>query len=138
MSSNEPAPIAAIPKDFAALVDALGAANYVNLEATLCDVMRVAEYAPPLLAYQLSGPVSPGFFAELREALSKVTGLKWDIIERSGVNAAPTISEAERAHSDADKKAIMESPLVKAAFAAFPDAELLDSNAISEKRSVNA
>ena len=36
--------------------------------------------------------------------------------------------EQEQAVAEAGRRAILESPLVKAAFAAFPEAELLDSD----------
>jgi DNA polymerase III subunit gamma/tau len=116
-----------MPADFPALLDRLAREGFVSLEMTLRDVIRLVEYAPPLLAYQLAGPVAPGFVAELRDALAKVTGTRWDLEERAG-EAQPSLLEIEQAAADADKRAIMESPLVKAAFAAFPEAELLDSD----------
>jgi DNA polymerase III subunit gamma/tau len=116
-----------MPTDFPAMLERLARDGYVSLEMTLRDVLRVVDYAPPLLAYQLSGPVAPGFVAELRDALAKVTGTKWELEEREGA-AQPTLLETERAEAEAGRRAIMESPLVKAAFAAFPDAELLDSD----------
>jgi DNA polymerase III subunit gamma/tau len=116
-----------MPTDFPAMLERLARDGYVSLEMTLRDVLRVVDYAPPLLAYQLSGPVAPGFVAELRDALAKVTGTKWELEEREGA-AQPTLLETERAEAEAGRRAIMGSPLVKAAFAAFPDAELLDSD----------
>ena len=116
-----------MPVDFPAMLERLARDGYVSLEMTLRDVLRVVDYAPPMLAYQLSGPVAPGFVAELRDALAKVTGSKWELEEREGA-AQPTLLETERAEAEAGRRAIMESPLVKAAFAAFPDAELLDSD----------
>ena len=116
-----------MPADFEALLERLARDGYVSLEMTMRDVLRLVEYAPPLLAYQLAGPVAPGFLAELRDALAKVTGTRWELEEREGA-AQPSMLEIERAKADADRAAIMESPLVKAAFEAFPDAELLDSN----------
>ena len=115
-----------MPADFPAMLDRLSRDGYVSLEMTSRDVLRVVEYAPPLLAYQLSGPVAPGFVAELRGALAKVTGTRWEIEERGGA-AQPTLLETEQVLAEASRRAVMESPLVKAAFAAFPDAELLDS-----------
>lgn len=116
-----------MPVDFDALLERLARDGYVGLEMTMRDVLRLVEYAPPLLAYQLAGPVSPSFVAELRDALAKVTGTRWDLEEREGA-AQPSLLEQERAEAEADRRLIMESPLVKAAFAAFPDAELLDSD----------
>jgi DNA polymerase III subunit gamma/tau len=116
-----------MPADFDALLERLARDGYVSLEMTMRDVVRLVEYAPPLLAYQLAGPVAPGFVPELRDALAKVTGTRWDLEEREGA-AQPSLLEKERAEAEADRRAIMESPLVKAAFAAFPEAELLDSD----------
>lgn len=116
-----------MPADFPALLDRLARDGFVSLEVTLRDVMRLVEYAPPLLAYQLAGPVPPSFVPELRDALAKVTGTRWDLEERSG-DAQPSLLEQERAVAEAGRRAILESPLVKAAFAAFPEAELLDSD----------
>jgi DNA polymerase III subunit gamma/tau len=116
-----------MPADFEALLDRLARDGYVSVEMTMRDVVRLVEYAPPLLAYQLAGPVAPGFAAELRDALAKVTGTRWDLEERVG-EAQPSLLEKERAKAEADRRVVMESPLVKAAFAAFPEAELLDSN----------
>jgi DNA polymerase-3 subunit gamma/tau len=116
-----------MPSNFEALLDRLARDGYVSLEMTMRDVMRLVEYAPPLLAYQLAGPVAPGFVSELRDALAKVTGTRWDVEEREG-EAQPSLLETERAAAEADRRVVMESPLVKAAFAAFPEAELLDSD----------
>ncbi len=116
-----------MPADFDALLERLARDGYVSLEMTLRDVVRLVEYAPPLLAYQLAGPVAPDFIAELRDALAKVTGTRWDLEEREGA-AQPSLLEKERAAAEADRRIVMESPLVKAAFAAFPEAELLDSD----------
>ncbi len=128
-----------MPTDFRALLEELGSRNYVNLESTLRDVMRLVEYAPPRLVYQLSGPVTPGFANELRDALKAITGEAWNLEERADAEeAAPSLYEIERAESDAERRLIMESPLVKAAFAAFPDAELLDSETYEDRRSTAA
>ena len=126
-----------MPLDFPAMLDRLARDGYVSLEMTLRDVLRVVEYAPPLLAYQLSGPVAPGFVAELRDALAKVTGKKWELEERGGA-AQPSLLEVEKAAAEADRRIIMESPLVKAAFAAFPDAELLDNDGDEQEWSKRA
>ena len=126
-----------MPANFNALLERLARDGFVSLEMTMRDVVRLVEYAPPLLAYQLAGPVAPGFVAELRDGLAKVTGTRWDVEERAG-EAQPSLLEQEVAAAEADKRIIMESPLVKAAFAAFPEAELLDSDEYDMKRSKSA
>jgi DNA polymerase III subunit gamma/tau len=139
MQSTQPATSETLPRDFPELIEMLGARGFVNLESTLRDVMRVVEFAPPNLVYQLSGPVAPGFASELRDTLKSITGQAWNLEERSDAEeAAPTYLEIERAEADSERRLIMESPLVKAAFAAFPEAELLDSDTQEEKRSTAA
>ncbi|MEY3633715.1 MAG: hypothetical protein RLZZ61_125 [Pseudomonadota bacterium] len=126
-----------MPANFQALLERLARDGFVSLEMTLRDVMRIVDYAPPYLAYQLAGPVAPSFVAELRDALAKVTGTRWDVEERAG-EAQPSLLEQEQAAAEADKRIILESPLVKAAFAAFPEAELLDSDENDMKWSKSA
>ena len=119
--------VAVMPQDFPALLSLLTQHNLLNLEGTLRDVMRVVEFAPPKVIYQLAGAVAQNFIPDLRDALQKITGTRWDITEGEG-EAAPSLLEIERAEAEAGRKAILNSPLVKAAFDAFPDAELLESD----------
>ena len=128
---------ALMPTNFEAMLERLSREGYVSLEMTLRDVVRLVEYSPPLLAYQLAGPVAPDFVAELRDALAKTTGTRWDVEEREGPSS-PSLLEAEQAEAEAERRIIMESPLVKAAFAAFPEAELLNGDENEAKWSKRA
>lgn len=127
-ASNSQAEMVAVaeaqfPSDFGTLVEALERNGHPNVAATLHDVVRIVDYAPPRLAYQLAGPVHQGFVSELNDALFRVTGTRWDTSEEAG-EAAPSLYEQEQAERVAKDRAILESPLVKAALAAFPDAEV--------------
>jgi DNA polymerase III subunit gamma/tau len=131
------APVNQLPADFASLLKLLGQSGYVMIETALHDVMRVISYAPPRLAYQLAGPVMPGFETQLRDALKALTGAVWDLEARDG-DAPLSLLEAQRAAKDAERAAILESPLVKAALAAFPDAVVQDAEDLPEIRSATA
>jgi DNA polymerase III subunit gamma/tau len=137
VSAPSAAPLNQLPADFTALLKLLGASGHVMLETTLHDVMRVIDYAPPLLVYQLAGPVMPGFESQLRDALMQATGQRWDLEAREG-DAPPTLLEAQRAAEDAARQEILDSPLVKAALAAFPDAEVLPVEEAEHRRSAIA
>ena len=54
-----------------------------------------------------------------------MTGQAWRI-EMSDAPAEPTLLEQERADADRLRQDVLASPVVSAAFAAFPDAELTD------------
>jgi DNA polymerase III subunit gamma/tau len=123
VAAQQNSTVNALPTSFSALLKRLGENGHVMLESTLHDVMRVIEYAPPLLVYQLAGPVMPGFDAQLRDALMQVTGQRWDLEERSG-EAPPTFLETQQAAKLAVRQEILDSPLVKAAQDAFPDAKV--------------
>jgi DNA polymerase III subunit gamma/tau len=122
---NDLVPDQQMPADFAGLLALMASRGFVNIEMTLRDVLRLVEYAPPLLAYQLAGQVAPGFISELRDALLQVTGTRWELEEREG-HALPSLLEAEQAVKDELNRILLESPLVKAALAAFPEAEIVE------------
>ncbi|WP_133364920.1 DNA polymerase III subunit gamma/tau [Qipengyuania sediminis] len=114
------------PLDFAALVaeidrDRPGAANILRLQ------VRPIAIEPGLLRF--SRP--PGFrgeiASELRDALLHVTGRRW-IVEEEPDGGEPTLQERLEQARAAEAAATRAHPLVEAAFAAFPDAELIETS----------
>jgi DNA polymerase-3 subunit gamma/tau len=134
---NINAPDPQMPADFSGLLLLLAKRGFVNIEMTLRDVMRLVEYAPPLLAYQLAGPVAPGFVEELRDALLQVTGTRWEVERRDG-EAQPSLLEIEQAKKAEQKRVVLESPMVKAALAAFPEAQLVENEDTDTQRKASA
>jgi DNA polymerase III subunit gamma/tau len=122
MAASASAPLNQLPVDFAALVRLVDSQR-PTLASALEDVVRVIDYAPPRLIYQLAGPVMPNFAAELGAALKELTGERWELETREG-DAPPSMLEAARAEKAAEQQEILDSPLVKAALAAFPEAEV--------------
>ncbi|MHA3790936.1 DNA polymerase III subunit gamma/tau [Rhizorhabdus wittichii] len=74
------------------------------------------------------------FAGDVANILKRSTGRTWSVamVDEAG---APSLLARIRAEEDAARDAILESPLVKAALEAFPDAELIDYSA-PEKRSL--
>jgi DNA polymerase-3 subunit gamma/tau len=62
---------------------------------------------------------------QLREALHLATGERWQLEEAAEGGTPSVIEREQEAAADARREA-REHPMVKAAFAAFPDAELLE------------
>jgi DNA polymerase-3 subunit gamma/tau len=84
---------------------------------------RVVSYAPPEFVLSGSRPVSADTLAELNTLLKTVTRTAWkvSIVDAPG---KPTLRETQDAGDAAVRQAILESPIMKAAVAAFPDAQL--------------
>ena len=82
------------------------------------------DLGPEKLVYQQADKFPDDPAPEIREALFKVTGKRWQIECGSGA-AQPSLREAAEAEAAAADARIRSDPLVKAAFAAFPDAELI-------------
>ncbi len=125
-AAKAPAPVATgpiLPPTFEALVDLLDESGGLAIAARLRHGARVVSYAPPEFALSGSRPVSADTLAELNTLLKSVTRTAWkvSIVDAPG---EPTLREAQDAADAAVRQAILESPIMKAAVAAFPDAQL--------------
>jgi DNA polymerase-3 subunit gamma/tau len=115
----------AAPVDFAALVTSLEDKGHLAVAAQLANAARVVRYAPPELVLSGSRPISADMLRDVGDALKRTTGQPWKIT-LDDAPGAPTLREAAKAADDAARQAILDTPMMKAAFAAFPDAELED------------
>ncbi len=125
-AAKAPEPVATgpiLPPTFEALVDLLDESGGLAIAARLRHGARVVSYAPPEFALSGSRPVSADTLAELNTLLKTVTRTAWkvSIVDAPG---EPTLREAQDAADAAVRQAILESPIMKAAVAAFPDAQL--------------
>lgn len=117
-------PVSAFPPTFPDLVELLWQNGKGLLAQELQDRMGLVLYAPPKLAVRSIGAPSDDFYRKLGGALKEITGATWDISPGEG-DAAPTLMEQEQQRAADAHAAVLEQPLVKAALAAFPEAELL-------------
>ena len=121
-----PAP-APVGMDWAALVHQVEQSGQLRLAQVMHDWVRVAELVPSELTYALA-PGYPGDpSAELRDALLRATGERWQVTRIEG-EAQPALRETAEAARDAGRAALLRHPFVEAAFTAFPGAELVDES----------
>lgn len=113
------------PATFAALVQLLENNGQHLLAVRLAHGARVVRYAPPEIVFSGARPIAADTLAETVAALRGITGTVWklSLLDAPG---EPTLKEAADAAAEADRQAVLATPLVKAALAAFPDAELID------------
>ncbi|MET0179804.1 MAG: DNA polymerase III subunit gamma/tau [Novosphingobium sp.] len=125
--AREPASAPAAALDWAALV-ARVKDGHPRVGGIMEDWVRVVELAPGTLLFQLAPGLAEDPAADIRDALLRTTGERWRV-ERAVGEAAPALREAREAEAQSARAAVLADPLVKAAFAAFPDAELIDETA---------
>ncbi|MFM7402737.1 MAG: DNA polymerase III subunit gamma/tau [Erythrobacter sp.] len=124
-SASAPAPVATAPaQSWADLVDQVDAAGQLRMAQIMRDRVRVIELGPERLIYQQADNFPNDPAPDIREALFKLTGMRW-VVERGSGAAQPSLREAAEAAAVAEDTRIRSDPLVKAAFEAFPDAELI-------------
>ena len=122
-SEGVPAPAASV--EWERLVEAVDKTGALRVAQTMRAWVRVIALAPGKLVYSLAPGLNEDPGPELRDALLKATGERWQVELGEG-EAMPTLREQAEAEQAARQARIRSDPLVAAAFAAFPDAELVD------------
>jgi DNA polymerase-3 subunit gamma/tau len=120
-------PVAAGEQQWRALVDTVDQSGQLRLAQVMRDWVRVIELGPTELLYALAPGYSGDPTAELRDALLRATGERWQVTRAEG-EGAPTLREAAEAIKAAQQAALLQHPLVEAAFAAFPDAQIIEDS----------
>jgi DNA polymerase III subunit gamma/tau len=112
------------PSGFRGLVELLEANGQSLLAHQLREDFRLVRYDAPELAIRPTKPVQGKFHRELTAVLKTLTGTAWTI-EISDQDAGPSLHEQDKAQAERERQEVLDSPLVKAAFESFPDAELI-------------
>jgi len=111
-----------LPADFAAMIAVVEAAGKHRLAQQLRDDVGEIRYAAPELVIRPARPIDT---RELGQVLKAATGVVWTIATEDGP-AKPSLREQEAAAEIAARDAILAEPVVAAAMAHFPGAELID------------
>jgi DNA polymerase-3 subunit gamma/tau len=130
-SSTAPAPVAApvqgLPATFDDMVALIQRSGGGSLLSHLNANARPVRYAPPELTLSTQRPLPADLPGALAARLHELTGVKWKIATEDAEGEA-TLAERRKASEEAERAAILETPIVKAAFEAFPDAVLENWN----------
>ena len=95
--------------------------------ASLRLAVRVVELTPGLLRWQPVPGLAPLPDNDIRKALDMATGGSWQVEQASG-EARPSLEEQREAAGREAAQAMRRAPLVEAAFAAFPQAQIIDED----------
>jgi DNA polymerase-3 subunit gamma/tau len=126
-SSVAPTPVAApvASLGWEQLIETVDRSGQLRVAQVMRDWVRVIALAPGELTYAVA-PGYPGDVGpELRDALLRATGERWTV-QRGEGEGAPTLRELAEAKRAAEEAALRSHPLVEAAFAAFPQAEIIE------------
>ena len=122
--ANRPASIA--PADFAALVSRVEDAGEYIAASIMRLQLRVVSLEDGSITFARAPEFGDKIEDELRSALQRATGRRWTLQEVSDPAAPPSMAEAAQAQAAALRDEMENHPLMQAARAAFPQAELLD------------
>ncbi|MEZ5689503.1 MAG: DNA polymerase III subunit gamma/tau [Caenibius sp.] len=114
-------------KEWSALVNRVDAAGHLRVAQIMRDWVRVIELAPGRLLYALVPGISLEPAQDMRDALFNATGTRWQVEPGEG-EGAPSLLEREEAQKAEQMAAMRRDPLVEAAFAAFPDARIIEED----------
>jgi DNA polymerase-3 subunit gamma/tau len=121
------APASSAAIDWHGLVAKVDQGGQLRVAQIMRDWVRVIELAPGSLVYSMAPGLADDPGPDLRDALFKTTGERWEVERGQGEGASTLreVAEALKAESDAR---LRRTPIVEAAFAAFPGAELVDED----------
>jgi DNA polymerase-3 subunit gamma/tau len=97
------------------------------------DHVRIVELRHGHLRYTTPPALRDDIVADLKEALLRATGERWDVAKGAG-EGAPSLTEREAMAAAAEAERIRSHPLVRAALDAFPGAEILDEAQLADAR----
>jgi DNA polymerase-3 subunit gamma/tau len=113
------------------LVDRVDQSGALRIAQMMRDWLRPMELAPGHLVYELVPGLGSDPAPDLRDALFKATGERWQVSAAEGATL-PSLREQAEAAKAGEEQRIRTAPLVEAAFAAFPGAELIDESESSQ------
>ncbi|QIL02487.1 DNA polymerase III subunit gamma/tau [Sphingomonas sinipercae] len=117
------APAAQLPADFRALVATLENNRKALLAQQMHDQVGLVRYAAPELVVKPLRPLGTDWPRDLAAALKAITGQTWTV-SIADEAAEPSLLEQEKMAEERVRNDVLQDPAVRAAFDAFPEAEL--------------
>ncbi|WP_298689432.1 DNA polymerase III subunit gamma/tau [uncultured Sphingomonas sp.] len=117
-----PAPVALVqaPESFAGLIEGIER-RHAHLAQQLHDHASLVRYAPPELVLHPERPID----GNIAKALNDIFPIDWKVTMADSPGA-PTLRKQELAAIEDDRRAVRDHPVVAAAMAAFPGAQIIE------------
>ena len=117
------APAAQLPGDFRSMIQALENGGKHQLAVQLHDHVGLVRYAAPDIVLKPLRPLGSDWPRELAAVLKGITGATWTVSVADD-GAEPSLLEQEKMAEERVRAEVLQDDAVKAAFDAFPEAEL--------------
>jgi DNA polymerase III subunit gamma/tau len=137
--------VTSAPVVSAGLSDSRAPASYEQLVSRLEDAGKhllgdqlrrefgLVSFEPPTLELRPLKPQSdPNYVTKLTQTVRDVFGSQWRVMV-SETQAAPSLAEQDEINEANAREAILAAPLIRAAFEAFPEAELISYETSNER-----
>ncbi|MDA7787823.1 DNA polymerase III subunit gamma/tau [Sphingomonadaceae bacterium] len=121
------------------LVRQVDQSGQLQVRQTMHDWVQVVELAAGKLTFTLADGFSGDPSPELRDGLLKATGQRWEVTLQQGTDAKgnPSLRELADLEKQAERDKIRKHPMVEAAFAAFPDAQIIEEDNVADAAAPN-
>jgi DNA polymerase III subunit gamma/tau len=121
------------PTSYEQLVSRLEGAGKHLLGDQLRRDFGLVTFEPPTLSLRPLKPQSdPNYVTKLTQAVRDVFGSEWRVVIAQ-TQAAPSLAEQDETNEANARDAILAAPLIRAAFEAFPEAELISYEAGNQR-----
>lgn len=114
----------ALPATMAELAEHLETNRRLQLATQVRDYLRPVSFNGSEVEFAPARQLPHDFLRDLAAALKDTTGVNWRLRLVDG-GSEPTLREQQASNEAAERDAVLRSPMVAAAFEAFPDAQLV-------------
>ena len=115
----------AMPTSLSQLADYMEEKRRFQLATQVRDYLRPVSFAGTEVEFAAARTLPFDFIKELGAALKEFTGINWKLVCVDVPAQAMTLREEQAANEQAERDAVLASPMVAAAMEAFPEAELI-------------
>ena len=113
----------AAPRDMAELLERLEAVNDHHIAARVRNLVRLISFDEPVIEVSSQG-LPADLVRDFELAVRRLLGKRWSL-KVTDAPGGQTLAEIKAAEAQAEREAVLRSPVVAAALEAFPDAELI-------------
>jgi DNA polymerase-3 subunit gamma/tau len=127
-----PVAMADTAMEWSILCDRVEQEGLLRVAQIMRDWVQVIDLAQGKLTYTQPDDYAEDAAAELRDALLRATGERWEVVRGQKGTGLPSLREREQAALAAETNRIRNHPLVRSALATFPGAELVGEDEVAQ------